>query len=857
MASAWRETKVVGGNVADHPVAFSADSKYVVCCSSGISVYSCETGQFMWSLQGHQDVVTGVIADQANPSQVFSCSLDGTIRLWDFMKAIELKALVVKKNFMVHKIVSQGQDIFAFCSPHPTFEHKGTGVAKKLRLPRLVRVSFNAETPTVTTLHKGYADDFCVTPEGDYLIWINLRDLCLRNLTTKEVSHVYSSTQWTALALDPSGECLLLGDKRGQIGCWYDWKSHKKQPKCPVRKILSIQWLHWHWTRVRCLTFHPDGSCFLSGGSEATLVIWQMNSYSKSFCPRLGGTILGIAVSPDCSRYAVCLGDNSVKLLRSYSYETEHTLFTVKRVSRCARLFTGLVLEPNTSRLVFNAHHGRVQWFDTLLGRTVSELEVTPPAANPLPELGTPKTRVDLVCFTYDAQWLATIEYCAAWNVTEVEIALNFWSYDIPTRKFVLNSRVDNPHKSRINALVAHPSKHTVVTASADTRFKVWNVVEHVSPRDILPDARVVEPHKILSWCCATTCFYKDLPATAAAFSGDGSVLAVACAEIVTLWDPSNATLLLTLSHHKEDIIGLCFVTGAPYMVVFTKNTVLVWNLLTKTVWWSYHVRIAAFACDPQAPRFAVATSYQQLQSARDIAAVSLSQSLYNRDQTRAYAALDVRDAHGVGTEFGGSILVFDAASQRPVTVLRLQHSPAALAFVPSLTSATSRLVYVNVWNEVVTVEEGAATSTPTSEEDRERALAAEATGRASTRVLDRAFVEVRSRPTQALPGAHLATANRLGLEELLAGMSTHAVPSARSLAVTVLGRALQRAADAPVAVTVAAAAPEELATEDTTHDDVEHRDTAMVGDDAGGRAELAARDLAELTGFFRKAFAC
>lgn len=41
---------------------------------------------------------------------------------------------------------------------------------------------------------------------------------------------------------------------------------------------------------------------------------------------------------------------------------------------------------------------------------------------------------------------------------------------------------------------------------------------------------------------------------TAAAFSGDGSVLAVAAEKVITLWDPDRNTLLAVLGNSLEVI---------------------------------------------------------------------------------------------------------------------------------------------------------------------------------------------------------------------------------------------------------------------------------------------------------------
>lgn len=55
---------------------------------------------------------------------------------------------------------------------------------------------------------------------------------------------------------------------------------------------------------------------------------------------------------------------------------------------------------------------------------------------------------------------------------------------------------------------------------------------------------------KKLSWSCTSVGFYRQKPAGDVAFSEDGSVLAVAFKDVVTLWDPEYNTM-------HRDVISL------------------------------------------------------------------------------------------------------------------------------------------------------------------------------------------------------------------------------------------------------------------------------------------------------------
>ena len=86
-------------------------------------------------------------------------------------------------------------------------------------------------------------------------------------------------------------------------------------------------------------------------------------------------------------------------------------------------------------------------------------------------------------------------------------------------------------------------------------------------------------------WQCESVGFYRNEPASEASFSEDGSLLAVAFAGVLTLWDPSTNQLRATLPH--EGLTGkirhLVFGSGtcSHMLLCVAEDVVLAWNLLT------------------------------------------------------------------------------------------------------------------------------------------------------------------------------------------------------------------------------------------------------------------------------------
>ena len=161
-------------------------------------------------------------------------------------------------------------------------------------------------------------------------------------------------------------------------------------------------------------------------------------------------------------------------------------------------------------------------------------------------------------------------------------ITLRFWAWRAADETFVLNTRVQAPHKTEVCALEFHPSVMLVVTGSRDRTFKLWDRVEaapivslaheqHTQRKTVSqkqqeqqllePDLKKKHVDKVAAagaddpaapggpsrtssqgsprhlWQCRSVGFYRDSPCVSAAFSGDGTALALGYGHHVTLWD--------------------------------------------------------------------------------------------------------------------------------------------------------------------------------------------------------------------------------------------------------------------------------------------------------------------------------
>jgi WD40 repeat protein len=319
----------------------------------------------------------------------------------------------------------------------------------------------------------------------------------------------------------------------------------------------------------------------------------------------------------------------------------------------------GLVVDPRSRHVLLNGFPGRasLQLVDVAGGGGAASaaLEIDVGAHNLVSRTDAepaPPVRVTHAALSSDGSALATIEVAAARSEAgEESSTLKFWTWVPSDSRFSLCTRVDAPHKAEVTACEYHPSEHLVVTGSRDRTFKQWQresrAPAHASAAGRalsgaakrgggeVAVAAAAEPSLATAyvWSCLSVGFFRDFPVTAASFSGDGSLLALAYSHIITLWAPKANALRRTLVHtggmeEGSDAAGgsasarkraragadegvlvaascypalthVAFVGLTPYLVSANATSVLVWNLLTCTVAWSYSVpRVVSLAVD-------------------------------------------------------------------------------------------------------------------------------------------------------------------------------------------------------------------------------------------------------------------
>ncbi|KAI7871378.1 WD40-repeat-containing domain protein [Mucor mucedo] len=568
---------------------------------------------------GHTNKITRVILNPKNHLQLYTASLDGTIKLWDYNDDILLKTYNVNApiQFMV---MSPEQPGHAYLVVDAT----EAGADKSADNTIVYRFSFgSSDEPThmrrICSLRDCTTID--ITQDGQWLafgarfkayVWPINNDL--EDVHPSQLQPHVSIEPITVLKIHPSKPMLALGDKSGRITLISNFKSSNEK-----EHIRSTH--HWHHLPVRCLAFLADGAYLLSGGEEAVVVIWQLDTGHKQFLPRLGGSIDSITISPNNRFYCLGLDDNSIRLVNSITQSIEQVIQGLQyaQVDHATNpLSTGLIIEPRNHHIVLNGVQGSIQFYDANADKHVMDLEVVP--MNRISRTSTEKeiihAHVAHVAFLKTGEWMATVDMRDD-KVTTPELFLKFWRWNPDTQAYTLHTRVDYPHAKPITSLIFNPVSTMgpmAITTSEDKTFKVWHL-----NTDLANHGNRAATQSDSAWVCRSVGVYRDSNPTSAAFSEDGSILAVAFGQVITLWDPySNSIQNVLAQPTKHAVLSLSFLGDqCPFLIAKTKNHLYVWNLLTCKVWWSYKISVDHLAIDTVSNQFAVVRNHHHRQASR------------------------------------------------------------------------------------------------------------------------------------------------------------------------------------------------------------------------------------------------
>ncbi|XP_050373389.1 uncharacterized protein LOC126791037 isoform X2 [Argentina anserina] len=626
-----------GKSYVSAPPAFSTDAKRIlVCTGSVVSVFSTSTGLQILSLEAHAALVTAVIVVPGNKALSFcwTASLDGTVRYWDYAAAELMKTIDIKMPIysMVIPALLLGKpdskvmpaDAFAYLSVENTqMQENAAGKALRGQIRKCNLTE--SRLAGVVLAETRIPEVISISPSGKFFGIQNKRKLHIWKTPAKDSKlpvlkiTLHHTRNFTLLAFHPTKRLVAAGDTSGRILIWRGFGnctfsdgdklvnrgSMNDEPDRPGIRgdddADSCTTWHWHPTGINLLRFSSDGAYLYSGGKEGVLVDWQLDTGKKKFLPRIGSPLIYLTDSLDPSLSAISCADNQIHLLKMPSMEITKSISGIKLPFSSPEVHEGMCrkfsFDDSAGLVALRTENYRIQFYSLFDDREISEVQVCERNHQPGDEVSVILT---LVSLSGDGSMMSTVEVNLPEDGIGGLVCLKFWASESQNKKFNLSTIVYEPHRDAgISALAFHPTRQMVVSSSYGGDFKIWISSDEIQQRkDALQHS---------GWMCHAVGSYKKRPMTAAAFSADGSVLAVAAETVITLWDPDKNMLVAVLGEMHMPVVTLSF-AGDHLLSISrgSKPQLSVWSMSKLSESWSYKLDIEDVTCAKDSSSFAV-----------------------------------------------------------------------------------------------------------------------------------------------------------------------------------------------------------------------------------------------------------
>ncbi|XP_011870474.1 PREDICTED: WD repeat-containing protein 75 [Vollenhovia emeryi] len=606
-----------GGSIIDQRPLFSTDGETLhIVWKNVIRAYSTQTGDFVREFEPSEYRIAGIIAHPDNASVIIGCTENGELHFWNCQSGIITKKLQLKsslttgkakiKTFHIVKYrMAQGNEICQVLVTH--FSDCG----KKIYV-----LLFDIETGMCIKSIFIFANsqEYYIDIIGNYgenlIALLHDVDLHILNPARNLVDKIHKTGKTgrlpTCIAGHPEEECVATGDSTGRVVVW--------KSLFQTRPYTAV--FHWHTLPVTEIVFSKSGGHMYTGGGECVLVKWTLaNPQHKSFLPRLPAPIKHLTIAPDNLYVAVSTLDNGIVIVNPQRKMTSVIQnFTWGVASSSKDLFpAGLIVDPRTGCLVLNSRTGHVQFYNTHTKNLLYNINIT--AQNFLTQERNAiivNTEVTKVAVNHNGTWMATVEERND-KVSSIEVRLKFWLYDLKKQIFVLNTSIELPHENGVNALHFQPDttfddgEWLAVTTGKDDKFKLWSLGKSFATED--KDTK--------HWYCYGVGDYRNLAATDAGFSMDGSLLAIGFHSTLTLWIPETCELKSSLTHSQYNYpitrIEFGKHEACHLVVVVSQQHITVWNILTLAITWTVSLNVVSLACDLKSTYIAAFTSDNSL----------------------------------------------------------------------------------------------------------------------------------------------------------------------------------------------------------------------------------------------------
>ena len=656
-----------GGQITSRKAILVGDAQLACTNGSKIRVYSSlGSGELLFEMEGHMDEVTDLclhadsgVDEGTGARRVYSCGKDGKLMEWDLNNGTCVASWELPDRRPAESIIVLGR--IAYVSFFWRGEDAGRVLAFDLEAGQASEVRVKLSTPRPIVCSGPRSRIIATCDRHTVLVWDVEREAFGKRMALR----MHHTKAITCVAVSPDGSRIAAGDVTGRILIWHDLKQafeamlskdltaknkgtgdlgefqdeegfveHDEPPAASV---------HWHAHAVGCLSFSADGRYLLSGGDEAVLVLWDVQTSGRAYLPRLGGPLTGIApCQDDPARYCLRQSDNTLRVVNIASMMIECSIHGIRPAPRGERV-APITFEGRHGHAVVVGDHSTLQFFDIARDMHVDRLQLSRRNIVSMSGEEDHGPSAEAIRFDESASILVSVETSGDNQL------LKFWDrapdaqrqYGTPYR---LNTLAENPHRMASGnhvitglavsgSVVADSSSRPssgasllVATCSTSGDFALWERYRGGAEQR---DRSTATWRKM-----ASIQGHHGDPLTAVAFSSDGSIVAVAGdSGALSLWDTTSCAFLGELppalggvpesrtspsapndSHveagSKTSAVArptIFFLPASAMMVYVCTYGIVVYNILSLSVVWSAEIGgICCAAADPASNHWAV-----------------------------------------------------------------------------------------------------------------------------------------------------------------------------------------------------------------------------------------------------------
>ena len=236
-----------------------------------------------------------------NQNEVFTCSGDGYVVLWDITTGKQ-NTFAVKTSVPAYALA---------CSEKTLFIGLNNGDLHWVDLESKQEVKFfQQHRSAIFRLVYEAKLNLLVSTDADGFVGIwdtkSMRLNMFFQLPTGKIR---------AVAFDNDAETLAIGGQDGYV--------HVLE----TEYFNELHKFYAHKDGVTALAFHPDDKTLVSGGKDAFLRIWNRSDWSKTKAfPAHLYAIYSIVFSPEADQFATCSRDKTIKIWGSEDFSVHHKL---------------------------------------------------------------------------------------------------------------------------------------------------------------------------------------------------------------------------------------------------------------------------------------------------------------------------------------------------------------------------------------------------------------------------------------------------------------------------------------------------------------------------------------------------